>query len=89
MSASVNYNDKRKSKDFALQDAEYGFVESKREQVRLQEELSVKETVLRNTQIRSMQRTSSLCGPRLAGHETALSDSSNDSSVQDRLCTWA
>ena len=38
----------------ALQDAQYGFVEFTREQVRLQEELSVKEKVLRNTQIRNM-----------------------------------
>ena len=38
----------------ALQDAQNGFVESRREQVRLQEELSMKEKVLRNTQIRNM-----------------------------------
>ena len=39
----------------ALLDAQCGFVESRREQVRLQEELfSVKEKVLRNTQIRTM-----------------------------------
>ena len=38
----------------ALQDAQYGFVESRREQVRLQEELSMKEKVLRNSQIRKM-----------------------------------
>ena len=38
----------------ALQDVQYGFVESGREQVRLQEELSMKEKVLRNTQIRNM-----------------------------------
>ena len=38
----------------APQDAQYGFVESRREQVRLQEELSMKEKVLRNTQIRNM-----------------------------------
>ena len=38
----------------ALQDAQYGFLESRREQVRLQEELSMKEKVLRNTQIRNM-----------------------------------
>ena len=39
----------------ALPDAQYGFVESGREQVRLQEELSMKEKVLRNTQIRNMR----------------------------------
>ena len=38
----------------ALQDAQYGFGESRREQVRLQEELSMMEKVLRNTQIRNM-----------------------------------
>ena len=37
-----------------LQDAQHGYVESRRAQVRLQEELSVKEKVLRDTQIRSM-----------------------------------
>ena len=40
----------------ALQDAQYGFVGSRREQVRLQEELSKKEKVLRNTQIRNMHK---------------------------------
>ena len=38
----------------ALPDAQYGFVESRREQVRQQEELSTKEKALRNTQIRNM-----------------------------------
>ena len=38
----------------ALQDAQYGYVESRREQVRLQEELFLKEKVPRDTQIRSM-----------------------------------
>ena len=37
----------------ALQDAQYGFVETRREPARLQEELSMKEKVLRNTQIRN------------------------------------
>ena len=41
----------------ALQDAQNGFVESRREQVRLQGELSMKEKVLRNTQIRNMHET--------------------------------
>ena len=35
----------------ALRHAQYGFVESRREQVRLQEELSMKEKVLQKTQI--------------------------------------
>ena len=38
----------------ALQDAQYGFVESGREHVRLQQELSMKEKVLRKTQIQKM-----------------------------------
>ena len=37
-----------------LQDAPHGYIESRREQVRLQEELSMKEQFLRDTQIRSM-----------------------------------
>ena len=37
-----------------LQDAQHGFIESRREQVRLQEELSMKEKVLRDTQIRNI-----------------------------------
>ena len=37
-----------------LQDAQHGYVESRREQVRLQEELSMKAKLLRDTQIRSM-----------------------------------
>ena len=37
-----------------LQDAQHGYIESRREQVRLQEEFSMKEKVLRDAQIRSM-----------------------------------
>ena len=37
-----------------LQDAQHGYVESRREQVQLQEELFLKERVLRDTHIRSM-----------------------------------
>ena len=37
-----------------LQDAQHGYIESRRKHVRLQEELSMKEKVLRDTQIRSM-----------------------------------
>ena len=37
-----------------LQDDQHGYIESRREQVRLQEELSMKERFLRDTQIRSM-----------------------------------
>ena len=39
----------------AIQDAQYGFVEPRREQVRRQEEKSMEEKVLRNTQIRNMR----------------------------------
>ena len=37
-----------------LQDAQYGYIKSRREQVRLQEELSMKEMALRETQIRNI-----------------------------------
>ena len=37
-----------------LEDAKHGFFESRRQQVRLQEELVMKEKVVRDTQIRSM-----------------------------------
>ena len=37
-----------------LEDAHHGYVESRREQVQLQEELVMKEKALRDTQIRSM-----------------------------------
>ena len=43
-----------KTQRLELQDAKHGYVESRREQVRLQEELSMKEKVLRDAQIRSM-----------------------------------
>ena len=46
----------------ALQDAQYGFVESRREQVRLQEELSMKEKVLRNTRILNMHEMGEIKG---------------------------
>ena len=36
--------------------AQHGYIESRREQVRLQEELSMKAKVLRDTQIRSMHK---------------------------------
>ena len=45
---------RKEEQRLALLDAQYGFVESRREQVRLQEELSMKEKVVRNTQIRKM-----------------------------------
>ena len=37
-----------------LQDAHHGYIESRREQARLQEELVIKEKALRDTQIRNM-----------------------------------
>ena len=43
-----------------LQDAQHGYVEFRREQVRLQEELSMKEKALRETQIRSMHEIGEL-----------------------------
>ena len=53
-SASVKLQRQTEEQRLALQDAQYGFVQSRREQVRLQEELSTKEKFLRNTQIRYM-----------------------------------
>ena len=53
-SASVNNNDKRKSKDWHYRTHNTDTFESRREQVRLQEELSTKEKVLRNIQIGNM-----------------------------------
>ena len=53
-SASVKYSDTRKSKDWRYRTHNTGFVESRREQVRLQEEVSMQEKVLRNAQIRNM-----------------------------------
>ena len=55
-SASVNYsNDKRKCKDWHYKTHNTDFVDSRRDQVRLQEESSMKE-VLRNTQSRNMHK---------------------------------
>ena len=65
-----------------LQDAQHGCIESRREQVRRQQEISVKEEILRNTQIRSLHemgemkraeelRVAELSVPRSRGnHET-------------------
>ena len=38
-----------------VQDAQHGYIESRREKVRLQEELTMKEKALRDTQIRRMR----------------------------------
>ena len=43
-----------------LEDAHHGYVESRREQVRLQEELVMKEKALRDTQIRSIHEMGEL-----------------------------
>ena len=53
ISASVIYKNERRCKNRALQDVQNEFVESRREQTRLQEELLRKEKALRDTQIRS------------------------------------
>ena len=53
MIVSVSFSNKVMLKRLELQDAQHGYIESRREQVRLQEELSLKEKVLRDTQIRS------------------------------------
>ena len=46
--------EKAKAQRLELQDAQHGYVESRREQVRLQEELSMKEKAIPDTHIRSM-----------------------------------
>ena len=81
----------------ALQVAQYEFVESRREQVRLQEELSTKETVLRNTQIRNMhemgemkraqeQRIDEVSVQKLRGkHETIQQLTSQLQKMQERM----
>ena len=48
--------------DSKLEDTHHGYVESRREQVRLQEELATKEKVLRNTLIRSMHEMGDMKG---------------------------
>ena len=80
----------------ALQDAQNGFVESRREQVRLQEELSMKEKVLRNTHIRNMdgvgemkraqeQRIDEVSVQKLRGnHETFSSSLPNCNKCKNR-----
>ena len=81
----------------ALQDAQYGFVESRREQVRLQEELSMKEKVLRNTQIRNVhemeeikraqeQRIHEVSVQKLReNHETIQQPTSQLQQMQERM----
>ena len=81
----------------ALQVAQYEFVESRREQVRLQEELSTKETVLRNTQIRNVhemgemkraqeQRIDEVSVQKLRGkHETIQQLTSQLQKMQERM----
>ena len=96
-SASVNYNDKRKSKDWRYKNAQYGFVESRRESVRLQEELSMKEEVLRNTPIRTVhevgeieraqeQRTDEVSVQKLReNHETIQQLTSQLQQMQEQM----
>ena len=54
ISASVNYNDKRKSKDWRYRTDNTDLLNLDENQVRLQEQLSMKEKVLRDTQIRNI-----------------------------------
>ena len=48
------------SQRLKLEDAHHGYVESRREQVRLQEELVMKERALRDTRIRSIHEMGEL-----------------------------
>ena len=83
-----------------LQDAQYGFVESRREQVRLQEELSMKEKVLRNTQIRSMHemgqmkraqelRVDEVSVPRSRENHEIIQPLPNCKKCKNRWILWA
>ena len=70
----------------ALQDAQYGFVESRREHVRLQEELFVKEKVFRNTQIRNMHEMGKLRELKNKGnHETTQQHTSQLQQMQGQM----
>ena len=55
--ASVNFSSKLMQR---LEDAHLGYVESRREQVRPQEELVMKDKALRDTQIRSIHEIGEL-----------------------------
>ena len=78
-----------------LEDAHHGQIETRREQVRLQEELSMKEKVLRDTQIRSMhevgemkrgqeQRVDEVSVQKLS-HETIQKLTSQLQEMQDQM----
>ena len=80
-----------------LQDAHHGFIESRREQVRLQEELSMKEKALRETQIRNihemgeMKRAQELRVDEVSvqklreNHETYKSSTSQLQEMQEQI----
>ena len=80
-----------------LLDAQHGYVESRREQVRLQEDVSLKEKVLRDTQIRSvhemgrMKRAQDLRDDEVSvqrlreNHETPQKLTSQLQEMQDRM----
>ena len=51
ISASMIYKKRTEAQDRASQDVQHEFVESRREQTRLQEELIRKETSLRDTEV--------------------------------------
>ena len=55
-----------------LENAHHEYVESRREQVRLQEELVMKETVLRETQIRSMHEIGEMKRARITSDEFSV-----------------
>ena len=66
-----------------LQDALHGYIESRREQVRLQEELSLKEKVLRDTQIRSMREV----GEMKRGQEQRVDEVSVQKKIENHETT--
>ena len=82
-----------------LQDAQHGYVESRREQVRLQEKLSMKEKVLRDTQIRSMHemeevtrvqelQVDEVSVQKRENHETTQKLTSQLQEMKDQMNSW-
>ena len=67
-----------------LESAHHGYVESPREQVRLQEELVMKDKVLRETQIRNMHEKFSVQKLR-ESHETIQRLTSQAQEIQERM----
>ena len=88
------------SKRLDFENAHHGYVESRREQVRLQEELVMKEKTLRETQIRNMHEMGEMKRdqePRVdefsvqklrESHETIQRLTSRVQELQERMNYW-